>query len=313
MGCADFVTYTMKKTNTRRPMTVACALLALSSLPSAAGDSAKGATVVPLAQPSPCSERVVQPLFSRYASTATEWTLRAGYRNFSGMELQEVDGFDGYSYDIELTVPLSDKAQLRFYLPLQTDGSAKDVVTGEDMDVDGDGGLLDFPSLTLDYQFRKAANPGDFNLATYVGVGIVINELDAVNQNTGVDDALNHRGGVFLFGLKADKQLGNCWTFVGNIGGRYYWESDDLAPKNESDVFFLVDASAAFLYKSRGAWVYPGLELVYQGDFSNYNSLQVVPQVVVPVGSRLDINAGVAIGLADGPDTETRVQLKYRF
>ena len=56
------------------------------------------------------------------------------------------------------------------------------------------------------------------------------------------------------------------------------------------------------------------IELVYQGSFSAYNSLQVVPQVVVPIGEHVDVNAGVSLGLLDeGPSTDARVQVTARF
>ncbi|MBT8045213.1 MAG: hypothetical protein KJO79_09710, partial [Verrucomicrobiae bacterium] len=60
--------------------------------------------------------------------------------------------------------------------------------------------------------------------------------------------------------------------------------------------------------------IYPAIEVVYQGDVSDYNSLQVVPQVMIPIGSHVDISAGVSIGLLDdGPSTEARAQLNVRF
>ena len=56
------------------------------------------------------------------------------------------------------------------------------------------------------------------------------------------------------------------------------------------------------------------IELVYQGTFSNYNSLQIVPQVIVPIGEHVDINAGISVGLLDdGPSSDGRVQMTLRF
>lgn len=300
----------MKKATT----TLSALALSLAAvLPGMAGDSAKGGVVV--APPAdPCSDRALQPLFSRYAQTATQWTLRAGYRAFKDVELQEIDELDGTSYDIELLVPLSESLQVRLYYPLKTEGDARDIASGADVDVDGKGGLLDFPSLTLEYQFKKAAGRGDYNLAAYLGVGYIRNYLESEIQPNGRIDRINHRGAALLFGIKADKQLNNCWTFVGNVGGRYYWDSDDIHPNSDSDKFFLLDASAAFIFAPDNAWVYPAVEVVYQGDVSDYNSLQVVPQVIVPIGSHVDLNAGVSVGLLDdGPSTEGRLQLNVRF
>ncbi len=276
------------------------------------GDSAKAVIVQPV-EPE-CSSRQIQPLFSRYAQTTKKWTVRGSYRSFTGVGLQEVDEFDGSSYDFELTAPLSERWQMRLYYPVQTEGDAQEIRSGDDVDIDGDGGMLDFPSLIVDYQFKQANSAGEYNLAAYLGVGTALDYLESKNLNTGGLDRINHRGSAVLFGMKADRQLNQCWTFIGNLGGRYYWESDDIHPYGGSDQFFLLDASAAFVYAPRNAWAYPMIEFVYQGSFSDYNSLQVVPQVVVPIGEHLDINAGISLGiLDDGPETDARLQMTLRF
>lgn len=301
----------MNKTTT----TISALALSLAAvLPASAGDSSKGAEIIVPPAPEPCSDHEIQPLFSRYAQTASSLTLRAGYRAFEDVELQEIDELDGTSYDVEVLIPFNDRLQLRIYYPLHVEGDARDIATGEDVDLDGDSGLLDFPSLTLEYQFKKADAPGDYNLAFYFGVGYVQESVDSETGPNRTLDRINHRGAAALFGLKADKQLNNCWTFVGNVGGRYYWDSDDIHPNSDSDKFFLIDASAAFIYAPNDAWVFPAVEVVYQGDVSDYNSLQVVPQVIIPIGSHVDLNAGVSVGLLDdGPSTEGRLQLNVRF
>jgi len=286
------------------------------ALPVFAGEALSAKNIVPLVAPAApeCSQRQIQPLFSRYAQTTKKWTIRGSYRSFTDMELQEVDSFDGTSYDFELTAPLSERWQMRLYYPIQTEGDAQEIGSGDDVDIDGDGGMLDFPSLIVDYQFKQANSAGEYNLAAYLGFGTALDFLEVENKSAGSVDRMNHRGAAVLFGMKADKQLNHCWTFIGNLGGRYYWESDDIHPNGGSDVFFLLDASAAFIYAPPNAWAYPMIEFVYQGSFSDYNSLQVVPQVVVPIGEHLDINAGVSLGiLDDGPSTDARVQMTLRF
>lgn len=275
--------------------------------------SAKGMIVVQEAD-SVCSTRQIQPLFSRYAQTTKKWTIRGSYRSFTGVGLQEIDEFDGSSYDVELTAPLSERWQLRLYYPIHTEGDAQDIQNGNDVDVSGDGGMLDYPSLIADYQFKQAEAAGDWNLAAYLGFGTALGYLEGKDEVTGSIDRINHRGANVMFGLKSDKQLDHCWTFIGNLGGRYYWESDDIHPYGGSDQFFLLDASAAFVYAPQNAWAYPMVELVYQGSFTDYNSLQIVPQVIVPVGEHLDINAGISLGiLDDGPEADARLQMTLRF
>lgn len=286
------------------------------SLPSQAGETVSAKGEIEIVPPvSVCSTHEIQPLFSRHAQTVKSLTLRAGYRSFNDVELQEADNVDGTIQDFELIMPLSDCLQLRLYYPYNTDADGRTTGAVErELGIDGNGGLLDFPSLILDYQYKKATSPGDYNLAAYVGVGNVRQFLEAKEKSTGYVDRYNHRGSVFLFGFKADKQLNNCWTFVGNIGGRYYWESDDIHPNGGSDMFFLLEASAAFIYAPQDAWIYPAVEVLYQGSVSDYNSVQVVPQVIIPFGDHVDLNAGVSVGLLDdGPSTEARVQLNLRF
>jgi hypothetical protein len=286
------------------------------AIPAHAGSSVSTKEVISVQPAEPdCSSRQIQPLFSRYAQTTKKWTVRGSYRSFTGVGLQEIDGFDGSSYDVELTAPLSERWQLRLYYPIHTEGDAREIGSGDDVDVSGDGGMLDFPSLILDYQFKQAGAPDEFNLAAYMGVGRSMDYLESENQVNGFVDRINHRGGAVMIGFKADKQFNHCWTFIGNLGGRYYWESDDIHPYSDDyDEFFLFDASAAFVYAPQNAWAYPMIELVYQGGFYDYNSLQIVPQVVVPVGEHLDINAGVSLGLLeDGPEADVRLQMTLRF
>jgi hypothetical protein len=287
--------------------------LTLAQPATAGEESAKSVIITPPPAPE-CSQRQIQPLFTRYAQTTKKWTLRGSFRSFTDMELQEVDSFDGTMVDAELTVPLGERWQARLYYPLNTQGDAKRIKSGDSVDIDGNGGLLDFPSLTVDYQFKQANVPSEWNMAAYLGVGTVRQYLEEENPLTGGLDRINHRGSMAQFGLKADKQLNHCWTLLGNLGGRYYWDSDDIHPNGGSDVFFLLDASMAVVYNPADAWIYPMVELVYQGSFSDYNSLQLVPQVVVPIGEHVDVNAGVSLGiLDDGPSTDARVQMTLRF
>jgi len=295
--------------------TVASALCSLAFvLPSQAGEdfSSKKVVVVPPASPE-CSTREFQPLFSRYARTSTQWTLRAGYRSFKDVELQEHDNVDGTTLDFEITMPINDRLQFRLYYPYNTDADARVIATGNKADIDGSGGLLDFPSLTMDYQFKKAAGAGDANMAVYFGLGNVRRFLESTDLTTGVVDRVNHRGSVVLFGFKMDKQLDHCLTFVGNAGGRYYWDSDDLHPNEGGDKFFLVDLSAALIYNPPSAWIFPAVEVVFQGDLSDYSSLSIVPQVIVPLGDHVEVDAGIALGLLDGASTEVRAGLTARF
>lgn len=260
------------------------------------------------------SSRAIQPLFSRYAQTSKDWVIRINQRTFSDIPLQEVDRFEGHSTDLELTIPLDERWQLRIYYPFDTKGDAKDSNTQDDVEVDGKGGIFQFPSMIADYQYRVADAKGGCNLSAYFGLGNVRQSLHAKNQVTGKEDLINHRGSAIIFGVKADRRYDNGWEFVGNLGGRYYWDSDDIHPNDGPDIFMMFDAALAFIYAPEGAWFYPGLELVYQGSINYYNSLMAVPQVVIPLGKHVDLTAGVGLGvLHDGPSMDARLQLRVLF
>jgi hypothetical protein len=268
--------------------------------------------------------RDVKPLYSYYARTVSSVTVRTGGNYFHDMKLQEADDFDGYTIDMELIVPLLERLQFRFYYPAYTDGDAtayadghgQDYPDGFDVDIHGAGGVLDFPSINLDYQFWKADSPDGYNFSVTTGVGYILRYLKVEDKDTNDEiDRYNHRGAVWLFGLRMDHALNPCCDLVANLGGRYYWDSDDIYIDNpDDDVFWLADASLALIYKPQNFWAYPSIEMVYQGDLGDYTKFEVVPEVIIPLGRHFDLNAGVGIGLADdGPDYEGRVELNFHF
>lgn len=227
-----------------------------------------------------------QPLYSRYAQTVSTWTLRGNVSFFKDAELQEATDFDGTLYEGELTIPFNRDWQLRLYYPFSVDGEGRSTRYGKvAVDIEGDGGTLDFPSLIVDYQFRHASGAGDYNLAACFGAGTVFEELESRGQHSAYQDIYNHRGSVLLCGLKADREFCKNWDLIGNLGVRYYWDSDDLHPCDEDhDKFWLFDVSTAVIYKNPRSWLHPALELVFQGDLNKYNSLQIVPQLMNRTG-----------------------------
>ena len=271
--------------------------------------------------------REIKPLNSYYAQTVSTVTVRGGIHYFDDMKLQEADNFDGYTIDFELTVPLLKQLQFRFYYPAYTDGDATayadgngiDYPEGIDVDISGSGGILDFPSINLDYQFLQADGPQGYNVSVTTGVGYILHYLEVEDDNNKEVDRYNHRGAVWLFGLRMDHALNSWWDLVANLGGRYYWDSDDIYIDNpDDDIFWLADASLALVYNPRvpdsKVWAYPALELVYQGDLGDYTKFEIVPQVVVPLGKHFDVTTGVGIGLADdGPDYVAHFNVNFRY
>jgi hypothetical protein len=263
-------------------------------------------------------EYQIEPIFTRYAETSKKITFNATARLFNDVQLQEADHFDGWSVDADLTIPIpyTKRFQLRVFWPFYTDGDARALEPGPDfhkkIDIHGYGGVFDFAHVEVDYQFLAEPDDG-FNASVYGGIG----ERQRVLWTTTSDrDVYNHAGQVALFGVRGDWRCGDNWRFVANAGARYYFKSDDLNPEgpSSSDEFYLGDISIAAIYHPWKCPVYPVGELVYQGTFSDYHSVLVVPEVIWAICSNFELKAGVPIGLtSDGESFGGRFQATVRF
>jgi hypothetical protein len=250
----------------------------------------------------------IQPISTRYAQTSSKVTLDATYRYFEDIQLQEARHFDGFGFDLDLTVPFREVWQLRLIAPLYTKGEAQVIATGQQTDIEGNGGVFDFPSVVLEHQFLDQSRHG-WNAGWFIGAGGKLYNLD-----TSHGDRYNHQGRIGHLGLKADRSLndGNV-RLLGNLGLRGYFDSDDLNPSGGGDRFFLVDAHTASVFRLREK-VWPGMELKYQGDFEKYNSVSLVPQVIIPVAGFLEVKLGMPFRLThQGERIGARVQLTARF
>lgn len=262
-------------------------------------------------------EYQAQPIFSRYGATQSNWvTLNTTARLFSDVQLQEVDRFDGWSLDADLTVrvPWTERWQARLYWPFYTEGSARVTKpglpeTGRRIDIHGSAGLFDFANVQLECQLLRESEHG-FNLGLHGGYGW---HTEVLWTSTLGGDRYNDQGNVGLGGLRADWRVGPHWRFLAGAGGRYYWVSDDLNPVG-GDQFWFMDASVAAVYHPWKAPVYPVAELVYQGDLSQFNSLLFVPEILFAPGFHLEFKAGATIGLTgDGEGLGGRLQATVRF
>lgn len=262
-------------------------------------------------------EYQIQPLMTRYAETAKKVTFDATARIFRHVQFQEADRFDGWTVDMDLTVPIpgTERFQVRLYWPAYTEGRARLIKPGQPdqfrrINVDGYTGLFDFASAQLEYQMVTEKDRG-YNFALYGGAGT---HTRVLWTSTLSRDRYNDQGNVGFGGLKLDWRHGDSLRFAANLGGRYYWVSDDLNPTQGSDGFWLCDASAAAIFHPWKAPIYPAAELVYQGEFNKYNSLLFVPEVIVGINSHLELKAGASIGIIrDGENIGGRVQVTARF
>ena len=250
----------------------------------------------------------LQPISTRYAQTQDAISIEVGATTFSDIELEEADGFDGWSAGAEVVVPLkvvSERMQVRLLIPFYTDGDATitdpelpDV--GEDIDIDGNGGLYDFAIAQFEHQLFTLKDD-DFNAAYYAGWGKVIESLDTTTSDK---DLYNHSGKVTVGGIKYDHPvslLGSESQLLLNAGFRYYYETDDLHPDDEDD-FIWADLRGAIVFESIGELIVPVLELSFLGD-SDYSDLQLQPQVIIPFNDNVSIKLGGYVGLlSDGSD-----------
>jgi hypothetical protein len=250
----------------------------------------------------------IQPISTRYAQTSSKVTLDATVRYFEDIQLQEARHFDGFGFDLDLTAPIRGGWQVRIIAPIYTEGEAKVIDTGRKTDIKGYGGVFDFPRILLEHQFLYQDRHG-WNAGWFIGAGTKQNHLD-----TSHGDRINHQGLIGHLGLKADRFFNDGDVrLLGNLGMRGYFRSDDLNPSGGGDRFFLVDAHTASVFRLHER-VWPGLELKYQGDFARYNSVSLMPQMIIPVASFLEVKLGVPFRLThQGERIGARFQLTARF
>lgn len=281
---------------------------------------AAAACVVDTAQAQLEGDYQIQPIITRYAETAKKVTFNATTRVFRDAQLQEVDSFDGWGVDADLTIPIpfTETFQVRVFWPFYTEGDARLIEPGQPdrgrrIDIRGYGGTLDFPNVQLEWQFLREDKTALFNMGAYGGIG----EVQRVLWTTEADpDVYNHKGQNALFGLKADWRCGDEWRFLVNAGARYYFKSDDMNPAGPgpNDRFWHTDISAAAIYRAWETPVFPVAELVYNGDFSSYHSVLAVPEVIFGICPNFEVKLGVPIGLTgDGEQIGGRLQGTLRF
>jgi hypothetical protein len=250
----------------------------------------------------------LQPISTEFASTQTGISIEAGISTFQGLELEEIDHFDGWTSDVELVVPLSffsfaEHMQMRINYPFYTDGDARvtdptlpDV--GESIDIDGNAGVYNFMTFEFEHQLFGEEECG-FNGAYSIGWGRT-SELDTTTSDK---DLYNHDGNVFLAGIKYDRTIFNEDThWLVNLGLRYYYDTDDLHP-DDKDKWGWADLSTAVIFKSWGEYITPVVELTYLGDFDSYNALALQPEVIIPVNENASVKLAGNVGLGgDGSE-----------
>lgn len=235
----------------------------------------------------------LQPILTNFAQTQTQISADLSASSFANVELDEADDFDGYTTALELTMPFAADKQFRFSVPFYTKGDAYLKPSGQPIDIDGYGGVFDYSTLQFEHQKYFAEESG-FNLAYTFGGGMRTAKLD-----TGTGDYYNHAGKIALLGVNMDKSINSGDTqLLLNAGIRYYFDADDLHPRG-SDRWVWADIKGAVVFKPWNQYVRPVLELTYLGGFNDYNSVSLMPELIIQFADNASLKLGGILGLTD--------------
>ena len=259
------------------------------------------------------AEPQVFPSSTRAADTQSSVSLSGNLRYFSDFSLEQGGSVEGWPRGLDLRVPFGEGVQARVYLPAQSEeemlARQAGVELGRRADGEGYGDSLDLPSVELEHQLMFEEGSG-YNLGYYLGVGGALDSLDA---GTSRQEDFSGQGNNLLAGITLDRGFGSGLRLMGNVGLRHYWQSDDLSFQHE-DTFSLADLKGAILFKPAGGKVYSTLELTYLGEFSEYNAVTLIPEMVIPLTPNLEFKAALPIGLTgDGDQLGGTTQFGYRF
>ena len=255
------------------------------------------ATVLAAAAPEAHAASGNDLLYSRGArmQQAPSVDLRVNW--FKDAHLEELREFDGYQISLDATWPLSPKSQVRVVLPVFTKGDGTffydNVLRPEHLDVEGNGGTFEFPSLVYERQIREAGTPDGWNIAYAFGLGSVAEPLDVYFNDVNVD-RFNHKGFKAILGLMAENNgFAGASRFVGNINLDLYSDTDDLNPSDGNTTFTMLRLSGALQYGHANDGLRPAVELVYSTDLDSYDNLLLVPQVSARPGGGWQLSAGL--------------------
>ena len=258
-----------------------------------------------------------EPLRAQYADISEKMELKISWQSFSGMEVDEVEDFDGWTATAEFSVPFAQRFRLRLNYPFKTKGDARvkddqPMQQGERVDVEGNGGVYDFMILAFEHQLIFAQDSG-YNLAYYINGGRVPGRLETTKKDikvAGTFDPMNHTGMMFGGGVLFDRAH-SFGQIIANLGLRYYTDSDDLHPDG-SDSFPALDAKLAWIGSPWGT-VHPAVEVTYLGDFSDLNQFSLLPELLF-THNNFDLKLGAEIGLGgSGNDLGAVLQAGIHF
>lgn len=249
------------------------------------------------------------PIYTLNARNVQRPVVNLSHEEFRNVRIDEARHFDGYAQAAEIIIPFGEQNrwEARLYVPFKTSGSARTVAGNQNIDIEGDGGVFEFATLVLQ---RELATTEDSacNSSVYFGFGQRPRYLE-----TSINDRYNHRGQVLRLGYNVDNaRTDRNLRLQATADARYYFGTDDLNPSSSSDNFPLLNLSCAVVYNPAVA-VKPVFEVLYSTDFDGRQIVQAVPELIVPLGSRVEIKGGYAFGHSDGEGSTQTATIRTTF
>jgi len=264
------------------------------------------------------SSAMVEPIFARYARIYKAPTLDFRVEYFRDKPMEEMDDFDGYSLFLDFTFPINEMSQIELLAPFYTkgDGDYKkpgDPNNGKSVDVEGYGGVRDFPSIIYERRFPWLENLLGINMAWMAGGGKRLAYLDVEHKGNKID-RFNHSGYNYQFGLKIDDDIQQgAMTWLGNLRYVKFIEVDDIKLTGDGPDFEVLYATGAIMLNDYGALT-PVLEVLLEHDFEDFTSFSLSPELIYTAADSWDIKLGVPFRLTgDGQKYAAELELTYRF
>jgi hypothetical protein len=264
------------------------------------------------------SKAMVEPLFTRYARTYQAPTLNFRAEYFKDKPMEEMTDFDGYTLALDFTWPFNDRSQLRVLWPFYTNGEGvydkpEHLFDGVNVDVEGYGGVRDFPSIIYERRFSWLEKKTGVNVAWLAGIGRRLNLLLVEHKGNEID-RFNHTGFNYQAGLKMDSDIRQgSMTLLGNLRYVRYHYPDDINLSDNDTSFGVLHLTGAVMFNDYGRFT-PVLEAILKADFKDFTAFSLAPELIYSLSDNYDIKFGVPFRLtSDGQEYAADLGLTYRF
>jgi hypothetical protein len=264
------------------------------------------------------SGAMVEPIFTRYARIYKAPTVDFRVEYFKDKPLEEMDDFDGYGLTLDFTYPINDMSQIEILAPLYTDGDGDynkpgHIADGKSVDVEGNGGVRQFPSIIYERRLPWLEDKLGVNMAWLAGAGKRLSILDVDFKGEEID-RFNHKGHNYQVGLKIDDDIRDgAMTLLGNMRYVMFRDTDDINLTGDEIDFEVLYAVGAVMFNNYGRLT-PVLEAILEYDFEDFTAFSLAPEGIYTVSDHWDFKFGAPFRLtSDGQKYAAELELTYRF